>query len=314
VYDFRSYLEELAEKSGVNFKLIGEDDTTYYDSGIGITVGQELTSQIYLGKNRASIVMDRKFEICKRLLEYSIQTKYRELFSVREQSLINVLEGKEIGISKLEKDLTFLAKGCTLFLVSVEGSKYEALNIIKQLYNEQDVLSMVYGNNVIVLGCFDEVMEHAESIKDSIVSDLYCVSYVSFADKVYSAEGIKKAYSDAKECMELGRKFDVKGEIYDYNHMLFEKVVYNISSKVKDELLESFKDKFSVFDNEMINTIEEFINSGLNISDASRKLYIHRNTLIYRLDKIHKDTGYDIRDFKQATVFIIAFLVWKEKR
>ncbi|WP_163215795.1 PucR family transcriptional regulator [Clostridium thermarum] len=314
MYNFESYLRELAERSGVNFKLIGEDDTIYYDSGIAIPEERELRAEMYLGKSKTYIIMDKKSEICKPLLEYSIQTKYGELFSTREQLIINVLEGKEIGTGRLDKDVAFLAKGCTLFLVSVDGSKYEALSIIKQLYNVQDVLSMVYGDYIIVLGNFDEVTEHAESIRDSIVSDLYCSSRVSFAYKVYSIDDIKKAYNDAKECMELGRKFDVKGDIYDYNHMLFEKVVYNIDPRLKNELLESFKDKFSLFDNEMINTIEEFINSGLNISDASRKLYIHRNTLIYRLDKIHKDTGYDIRDFKQATVFIIAFLVWKEKR
>ncbi|HCW05292.1 MAG TPA: hypothetical protein DGK91_12705 [Clostridium sp.] len=96
--------------------------------------------------------------------------------------------------------------------------------------------------------------------------------------------------------------------------MILEKIVYNISSEMKKELGDSFSDKFTAFDSEVINTIEEFVNSGLNISDASRRLYIHRNTLIYRLDKIYKDTGYDIRNFKQATVFYMAFLIWKENR
>ena len=62
----------------------------------------------------------------------------------------------------------------------------------------------------------------------------------------------------------------------------------------------------------MLNTIEEFISCDLNISEAAKNLYIHRNTLIYRLDKIAKDTGYDIRNFRQAATFTIAFLIWKE--
>lgn len=78
------------------------------------------------------------------------------------------------------------------------------------------------------------------------------------------------------------------------------------------QIFDKFKDKFNSFDNEMIITIEEFINCDLNISDAARKLYIHRNTLIYRLDKINKETGFDIRNFREAAVFIIAFLIWKE--
>lgn len=314
MYNFRSYLEDLSQGTAINFDLVGEDGTVYFESGKEVKDSERMEFDVILGKNKAKVVTDKRYEICTSLLKYSIENKYRELFSMREQSLVDILEGKEVGIDKLEKNFSFLSKGCTLFLVSVDGSRYEALNIIKQLYNEQDVISMIYGENIIVIGSFDEVTEHARSIKESITSDLYCKCHISFSEAVYSAEGIKKAYEEAKECMALGRKFEIKGEIFDYTKMLFEKIVYNISAKVKKELFDSFKEKFSVFDSEMVNTIEEFINCGLNISDASRKLYIHRNTLIYRLDKIYKDTGYDIRDFKEATVFIIAFLVWKENR
>jgi DNA-binding PucR family transcriptional regulator len=314
MYNFRSYLQDLSETTGIDFKLTSEDSTVYYESNKEFQDSEILQFDVTLGKQRAEVKTEKRYEICKALLKYSIENKYRELFSMREQSLIDILEGKEVGIDRLDKNFSFLSKGCILFLVSVDGSRYEALNIIKQLYNEQDVISMIYGDNIVVIGSFCEVLEHAESIKESIVSDLYCKCFVSFGEAVYSAEGIKKAFEESKECMTLGRKFDIKGEIYDYTKMLFEKIVYNISPKVKKELLDRFKDKFSIFDGEMINTIEEFVNCGLNISDASRKLYIHRNTLIYRLDKIYKDTGYDIREFKQATVFIIAFLVWKESR
>jgi DNA-binding PucR family transcriptional regulator len=314
MYNFRGYLEDLSESTGISFSLTGEDRTVYYDSEREVKDSEKLEFDVILGKQKAIVITDKKYEICTSLLKYAIENKYRELFSMREQSLVDILEGKEVGIDKLEKNFPFLSKGCTLFLVSVDGSRYEALNIIKQIYNEQDVISMIYGENIIVIGSFEEITEHAESIKESIVSDLYCRCYVSFGEAVFNAEGIKKAYEEAKECMALGRKFDIKGEIFDYTKMLFEKIVYSVNPKVKKDLLDNFKEKFSLFDSEMVNTIEEFVNCGLNISDASRKLYIHRNTLIYRLDKIHKDTGYDIRDFKQATVFIIAFLVWKENR
>lgn len=314
MYNFRSYLQDLSESTGISFKLTGEDGTVYYESDAALQDSEILQFYVTLGKQKAEVKTENKYEICKALLKYSIENKYRELFSMREQSLVDILEGKEVGIDRLDKNFSFLSKGCVLFLVSVDGSRYEALNIIKQLYNEQDVIAMIYGDNIIVIGNFDEVLEHAESIQESIISDLYCKCFVSFGEAVFSADGIKKAFQESKECMTLGRKFDIKGEIYDYTKMLFEKIVYNISPIVKKELLEKFKDKFSIFDSEMINTIEEFVNCGLNISDASRKLYIHRNTLIYRLDKIFKDTGYDIREFKQATVFIIAFLVWKESR
>jgi DNA-binding PucR family transcriptional regulator len=162
------------------------------------------------------------------------------------------------------------------------------------------------------MGVFDELNEHARSIRESIVTDLYCKCYVSYGNIIYSVKDIKKSYDEAKECLVLSKNFGIKDEIFYYDKMLFEKIVYNISTKVKNELLSKFKDKFNLFDSELINTIEEFVNCDLNISDAARKLYVHRNTLIYRLDKITKETGFDIRNFKEATVFIIAFLIWKE--
>jgi sugar diacid utilization regulator len=233
---------------------------------------------------------------------------------MREQSLIEILEGKELSGDKIEKNFPFLSKGCTLFLVSVDGSRYEALNIIRQLYTESEAVSMLYKDSIVVLGVFDEIDEHAKSIRESIVSDLYCKCYVSYGSLNYNVRDMKKAYEEAKECFILSKNFGIKEEIFYYDKILFEKIVYNINPKVKAELLNKFRDKFNMFDSELINTIEEFVNCGLNISDAARKLYVHRNTLIYRLDKITKETSFDIRNFKEATVFIIAFLVWKENR
>ncbi|MBM6839900.1 helix-turn-helix domain-containing protein, partial [Clostridium saudiense] len=64
----------------------------------------------------------------------------------------------------------------------------------------------------------------------------------------------------------------------------------------------------------MIKTIEVFFKCGLNLSEAAKELYIHRNTLIYRLDKIEKLTSYDIREFNNAVIFKIVFFLWKEKK
>jgi len=189
---------------------------------------------------------------------------------------------------------------------------YEALNIIRRIYRDQDILSSAFKDNVVLIGDFEDIEEHARGIIDAISSNLYCKSSVSFSEKVFDTVSIKKSYEDARECMILGKKFGLKEDVFNYNNMLFEKVVYNISGIVKIELLATFKEKFDLFDSEMLTTIEEFLNCGLNISDAARKLYVHRNTLIYRLDKIQKETDFDIRNFKEATVFNIAFLVWKE--
>lgn len=312
MYNFQSFLQDLSWNTNIKFNVILEDNTYMYSSIEDEEAAKIISAVISLGSSKARLQITSEYENCASLLKYTIENKYREFFSMREQSLIEVLEGKEIATDKVEKNFPYLPNGCTLFLVAVDGSRYEALNIIRQIYTDSEVASFVFDDSIIVIGVFDEINEHAKSIRESIVSDLYCKCTVSYGSIIYSVKDIKKAYEEAKEGITLGRSFGIKEEIFFYDKILFEKIVYNLSSTVKEELISRFKEKFNSFDSEMINTIEEFVNCDLNISDAARKLYVHRNTLIYRLDKIAKETGFDIRNFKEAAVFIIAFLVWKE--
>ncbi len=312
MYNFEAFLQDLNHSTGLEFSLFAEDGNTIYESDLNLDNTQLFFLPVNLGNTKATISISKEYELCASLLKYTIETKYSEFFSMREQLLIDILEGKEVSINNIEKSSTFLSEGCEVLVVSVEGSRYEALNIIRHIYKDQDILSSAFKDNVVLIGDFEDIEEHAKGIMDAISSNLYCKSSVSFSGKVFDTVSIKKAYEDARECMILGKKFGLKEYVFNYNNMLFEKVVYNISESIKTELLATFKEKFDLFDSEMLTTIEEFLDCGLNISDAARKLYVHRNTLIYRLDKIQKETDFDIRNFKEATVFNIAFLVWKE--
>lgn len=312
MYNFQSFLQDLSWNTNIKFDVVLEDNTYMYSSILAKEEAEILSTTLSLGSSKAKLQVTKDYENCASLLKYTIESKYREFFSLREQSLIEVLEGKEISTDKVEKNFPFLSNGCTLFLVAVDGSRYEALNIIRQIYTDSEVVSFVYDDSIILIGAFDEISEHAKSIREAIVSDLYCKCFVSYSSIIYNVKDIKKVYEEAKECIILSRSFGLKEEIFFYDKILFEKIIYHLDPSVKEELLGRFKEKLNSFDNELINTIEEFVNCGLNISDAARRLYVHRNTLIYRLDKITKETGFDIRNFKEAAVFIIAFLVWKE--
>jgi len=314
MYNFTEFLKDLSHSSNIPFNVVTEDGIALYISDLDIENSHITTFTIMLGRVKGIISLGKQYENCTSLLKYTIENKYTQHFLTKEQAVIDILEHREISIDNIKLNLPFLKKGCYILLISVDGSRYESLNIIKQIYDNEPVVSLMYNDSIIVIGDFTEIEEHAESIKESIASDLYCKCYVSYGDRVYDIKGLKKAYNDAVQCMELGKKFDIKEDIFSYNKMLFEKIVYNVDSKIKQELLCMLKDKFDALDSEMIVTIEQFVNCGLNISDAARKLYVHRNTLIYRLDKIKKETNFDIRDFKDASVFLIAFLIWKENK
>ena len=92
--------------------------------------------------------------------------------------------------------------------------------------------------------------------------------------------------------MQLANKYNVKDIIFDDKKLLLEGLIDSISEEMKDKISNDVNSKICKLDNEMIRTIEVFFQCGLNLSDSAKELYIHRNTLIYRLDKIQKETSY----------------------
>ncbi|MCB2289867.1 helix-turn-helix domain-containing protein [Clostridium sp. CS001] len=314
MYNFTEFLKDLSHSSNIPFNIVAGDGIELYISDLDIKNSHITNFTIMLGCVKGIVSLEKQYENCTSLLKYIIENKYTEHFLTREQAVIDILEDREISSDNININLPFLENGCYIILISVDGSKNESLNIIKQIYDNEPVVSLIYNDGIIVIGDFTEIDEHIEGIKESISSNLYCKCYIGYGDRTYDVTGIKKAYNDAASCMELGKKFHIKDNVFNYNKMLFEKIVYNVDSKIKQEMLHLFKDKFDAFDSEIILTIEQFLSCGLNISDAARRLYVHRNTLIYRLDKIKRETNFDIRDFKEASVFLIAFLMWKESR
>lgn len=314
MYNLIELLKDMMDSTGIRFNMISEDGTVIFK---GLTCEEDKISMsvpINLGNERVHIYLTKEHEGCASIIKYAIESKYRESLSEAQEVIYNILEGKNTSADKIERNLSFIKEGCTLILVSVDTDRKGALSLINEAYSGQNVVSLIYGEYILILGVFDEVPEHADSIRESMLSNAYRKCSVSYGDVFFDINGIGKAYSDAEECILLSRRFKIKDDAFAYSHMLFEKVVFNMNPEIKEELLSRFESKFNAFDSEIINTIEKFIENDLNISETAKKLYIHRNTLIYRLDKIYKETGSDIRSFKEATVFIIAFLAWKEKK
>lgn len=312
--EIKNFLEDLSKKTGINFSIVNEDRVAIFSSEYFEENSNVMYISLNLGRQKAKIYLDKQFKECIPLLKYTIEDKYKELYSENEIVIKDILDGKEVSDEKVNKFIPFLKEGCILLLVKTEGNIHDAIEVINQIYKDNNVITVICDENIVVIVNFKEIMEHAKAIKEAINSNLYCKCYVGFSSVSHDKYEIKKAFDESKESMMLSERFSLREDILDYKKLLFEKIVYSLDSRFKDEFLDSLKSKFNSFDSEMISTIDEFVNSGLNISDAAKKLYIHRNTLIYRLDKIKKETGFDIRNFKEATVFIIGFLIWRENK
>lgn len=314
MYNIEDYLVELSKNSGIDFKLVSDEGEILYDSINNVSLDDLVRIDCMLENKSADLYIEKKSQICASLLKYSIEAKCKELFSLREQLVVDILNGKSFTSEALYNVLPFLSTKCTLFLIYVEKNKYEVLSMMRECYNKEQAVTFVYEDYVVLIGDFEDNDEHAKSMKDIIETNMYSTCHISYVDFDGDCSDIVRCYKSAKILIKIGLKYDLKNTIYNSKNILFEKVIYNVSSDVKEEIFLKYRDNMSKFDIEMINTIEEFFNNNLNVSETAKQLYIHRNTLIYRLDKIQKDTGYDLRNFKQATIFMIALLIWKEKK
>lgn len=305
-------LGDIQDITGIPFRIEYKNGKVFYRGKLECRAGK--AASISIGSEKLNLLVDREYEICTSLLKYTIENRIREIKSKKEEILINLLSSKEVLEDDLYLNFPFISGKTIIFLIHLEGSRYDALNIIKELYSDTSAFAAIYGDDILLIKNSEDNREHADSIRDSIVSELYTDCSVSYGNEIESFKEIKVCYDEAKKAQLYGETFGNKDSIYCYSQLMLESIAYNLSSESKKEMLTIVKHKLDKFDSEMINTIEGFIKADLNISEASKSLYIHRNTLIYRLDKIYKETGFDIRLFNQASVFIIAYLVWKANK
>ena len=152
-----------------------------------------------------------------------------------------------------------------------------------------------------------EMMEilRAESEDDKI--------HIAYGTVVNDIKEVSKSYKEAKLALDVGKIFFDEKDIVAYSTLGIGRLIYQLPIPLcKMFIKEIFEGKSpDEFDEETLTTINKFFENNLNVSETSRQLYIHRNTLVYRLDKLQKSTGLDLRVFEDAITFKIALMVVK---
>lgn len=124
---------------------------------------------------------------------------------------------------------------------------------------------------------------------------------------------VSRSYKEAKMALDVGKIFFDERQIIAYSELGIGRLIYQLPIPLcKMFIREIFGGKSpDEFDEETLTTIHKFFENSLNVSETSRQLFIHRNTLVYRLDKLQKSTGLDLRIFEDAITFKIALMVVK---
>lgn len=158
-----------------------------------------------------------------------------------------------------------------------------------------------------------DVIKQAQEMHDTINSEAMVKISVGISTVVDTIQELARAYREARIALEVGKVFDTEKNIISYDNLGIGRLIYQLPTTLCELFLNEVfkKESISVLDNETIYTIQKFFENNLNVSETSRKLFVHRNTLVYRLDKIKKLTGLDLREFDDAIIFKVAMMVNK---
>ncbi len=153
----------------------------------------------------------------------------------------------------------------------------------------------------------------ARSIVDTLSGEFYTQAVVGIGTAVEEIKDLATSFKEAQVALEVGKVFDTEKTIVSYDHLGVARLIYQLPTTLCDMFLREVFRKGSIdsLDQETLFTIQKFFENNLNVSETSRKLFVHRNTLVYRLEKIKRLTGLDLREFDDAIVFKVALMVKK---
>ena len=153
----------------------------------------------------------------------------------------------------------------------------------------------------------------AQEIEATLRNELYIKCVIGIGTVADHLRSLADAYKEAQTAIDVGKVFDTEKSIINYENLGIGRLIYQLPTTLCDIFLSEVFKKSAIdsLDQETLFTINKFFENNLNVSETSRKLFVHRNTLVYRLEKIKKLTGLDLRQFDHAIVFKVALMVRK---
>ena len=178
---------------------------------------------------------------------------------------------------------------------------------------EMDRHTVVFLKSMENVENFDELYQLAEAIEQTLLDEAGKSCVVGIGEPKKTFPEIGESYRESRRAVEVGRIFLTEQHIYVYRSLVLERFLMDIPREMGTRYHGILFNRKTarLFNDEMLHTIEMFFAKDLNLSDTARQLYIHRNTLVYRLDKVQRQTGLDLRKFDDAVTFKMMMLLGK---
>lgn len=269
------------------------------------SLAEKISSVLAVSLANIKNLYDEKYDKCSfikniildNILPSDIYIKSKELrFSSDEPRVIYLLKFRGKGdMLPYEMVQNMFPDKNRDYVISVGEHDVVLVHELKQGYTQKDLEKL------------------AQTISETLSAEFYCKVSIGISSVVDTLKDLAKAYKEAQVALEVGKVFDTEKEIVSYENLGIGRLIYQLPTTLCEIFLQEVFKKGSLesLDRETLATVQCFFENNLNVSETSRKLFVHRNTLVYRLDKIRKITGLDLREFEHAITFKVALMVKK---
>lgn len=207
-----------------------------------------------------------------------------------------------------------------VFLVETRQAGDEhALTMIRNIFSARthDFITSVDDRGIIIVRelvsteTYENLEATAHMLVDMLGAEAMTQAWVAYSNVANGLRDLANAYKEARMALEIGKIFYSERNVFGYRKLGIGRLIYQLPEEVCEMFIEEIFDGESLdaIDGETLNIIRTFFENNLNLSETSRQLYVHRNTLVYRFEKIQKRFGLDLRSFEDALTFKIAMLV-----
>ena len=219
------------------------------------------------------------------------------------------------------KELHFVTDEPRIVLLvrQMENADVAAVEVISRLFpdKQKDFVLNINETDVVVVKSLqspenvEEVRKAALTIENALREELGIHCVIGVSTNARHLRELADRYKEAQVAIDVGRIFESEKTIIHYENLGLGRIIYQLPTTLCEMFLNEVfkKNPIETLDEDTLETINRFFENNLNVSETSRKLYVHRNTLVYRLEKIKKITGLDLREFDHAIVFKVAMMV-----
>lgn len=207
-----------------------------------------------------------------------------------------------------------------VFLIETKQNKDEnALATIRNIFSTRtrDFITSMDDTGIIIVRelqtteTYEDLEKTALMLVDMLNTEAMTPAWISYSKIADDLKNLSNAYKEARTALEVGKIFYAQDNVFGYRRLGIGRLIYQLPLSVCEMFIDEIfrEDTLDSIDEETLITIRTFFENNLNLSETSRQLYVHRNTLVYRFEKLQKKFGLDLRTFEDALTFQLSMMV-----